>query len=134
MKLLNGTGVYRIVIRWLLLAFSCKKSTDDTSTGGTATVPTVFSSNYKSAVTLSATTTTVTLKSNGTPDHVTPYWGTLAILYMKHHFAGQNLNPGVIGTQNYSMTIPINPSGGQQQRSYFVRTNRYGVEWCTHLQ
>jgi YHYH protein len=86
----------------------CKKeSTDDTS-GGTATVPTVFSSNYKSAVTLSATTTTVTLKSNGTPDHVTPYWGTGNALY-ETQTAGQTLTPGSLASQNFSMTIPINP-------------------------
>lgn len=88
---------------------SCKKSTDDPATGGTATVPAVFSSNYKSAVTLSATTTTVTLKSNGTPDHVTPYYGVGHALY-EAPYAGQNLNPGTVGTQNYSMTISINPT------------------------
>lgn len=90
-------------------SYSCEKSTDDTGTGGSGTVPAVFSSNYKSAVTLSATTTTVTLKSNGTPDHVTPYWGTGHAMY-EAPFSGQVLNPGLIGTQNYSMTIPINPA------------------------
>lgn len=87
---------------------SCKKDDSGTGSSTPATVPTVFSSNYKSAVSLSATSTTVTLKSNGTPDHVTPYWGVGKTLY-EAPFAGQNLNPGLIATQNYSMTIPINP-------------------------
>ncbi len=108
MKLANNTALAGLALL-IATSFSCKKSTDDTDTGGTATVPTVFSSNYKSAVTLSATTTTVTLKSNGTPDHLTPYWGTGNALY-EAPYTGQNLNPGLIGTQNYSMTIPINPT------------------------
>ena len=47
-------GISALILGLAIL--SCKKSTDDTTTGGgTATVPAVFSSNYKSAVTLSAT-------------------------------------------------------------------------------
>jgi hypothetical protein len=88
----------------------CKKdSTDDSASG---TVPAVFSSNYKSAVTLSATSTTVTLKSNGLPDHKSPYWETTNALY-EAPIAPQTtamLTPGGITAQNYSMTIPINPT------------------------
>ncbi len=40
-----------------------------------AEVPAVFTSNFKTGVTLSSDGTNVTLKSDGTPDHVTPYWG-----------------------------------------------------------
>jgi hypothetical protein len=87
----------------------CKKDSTDDSGGGTATVPTVFSSNYKSAVTLSATSTTVTMKSSGVPDHVTPYWGTGNALY-EAPFSGQTLTPGSLTTQVFSMTIPINPT------------------------
>lgn len=94
----------------LVTAFSCKKdSTDDGGgTGGTATVPAVYSANYKSGVTLSATATTVTLKSNGTPDHVTAYWGIGHAMYLAQP-AGQTVTPGQLASQNFSMTIPINP-------------------------
>lgn len=88
---------------------SCDKddaTTDDT----TGTVPTVFSSNYKSAVTLSATGTTVTMKSTGVPDHVTPYWGTGNTLYEAPSLAGQVVNPGNLQSQVFVMTIPINPA------------------------
>lgn len=105
-------SVKRIAITGMAIvvasAFSCKKSSDDTGTGGTAAVPTVFTANVTTTVTLSATSTTITLKSNGTPDHVTPYWGVGNSMY-EAQTAGQTLTPGIIGTQNFSMVIPINP-------------------------
>ena len=58
----------------LLLSFagltSCSSSSsqdDTTEESGSATVPTVFSSSYKSAVTLSSDGTSVTMKSNASP-------------------------------------------------------------------
>jgi hypothetical protein len=92
-----------------VVATGCKKDSDEDTGSGTATVPTVFSTNYKSAVTLSATSTTVTMKSSGVPDHVTPYWGTGNALY-EAPFSGQTLTPGSLSTQVFSMTIPINPT------------------------
>lgn len=91
------------------MATACKKSSDDTGTGGTAAVPAVFSTNFKSGVTLSATTTTVTMKSNGTPDHVTPYWGTGHAMY-EAQTPGQTLTPGQLASQNFSMTITLTPT------------------------
>jgi hypothetical protein len=88
---------------------ACKKDSATATTEDTSgTVPAVFSSNYKSAVTLSASATTVTLKSNGTPDHKTPYWGTGHAMY-EAPVTGQTTTPGQLATQNFSMTIPINP-------------------------
>lgn len=94
----------------VLLMNACTKDSDTTTTTttGTAAVPTVFSGNYKSAVTLSATTTTVTMKSNGTPDHVTPYWGTGNSLY-EAQTTGQTVNPGNLQSQTFVMTIPTSP-------------------------
>lgn len=86
---------------------SCNKDTVDTSSG---TVPDVFKDNYKSMVTLSASSTTITLKSNGLPDHKTPYWGVGNALYEDFpngHAA--NVNSTMIA-QNYVMTIPLNPT------------------------
>lgn len=93
----------------VLLMHACTKDSDTTTTTtGTATVPTVFSGNYKSAVTLSATTTTVTMKSNGTPDHVTPYWGSGNAKY-EAQTSGQTVNPGNLQAQTFVMTIPTSP-------------------------
>ncbi len=106
MKNIVGIAVIGALVLGVV-AVSCKKdSTDDT--GGTGTVPAVFSSNYKSVVTLSATTTTVTMKSSGVPDHVTPYWGVGNALY-EAQTAGQTVNPGNLQSQTFVMTIPINP-------------------------
>jgi hypothetical protein len=69
MKLSFGIFVTSFAIASAIL-ISCNK--DDTTTtveDTSGTVPTVFSSNYKPAVTLSASATTVTLKSKGVPDH-----------------------------------------------------------------
>jgi hypothetical protein len=98
------------ILLLVIANIGCSKSSDTTDTSGT--VPTVFSSNYKSAVTLSASSTTVTLKSNGLPDHLSPYWETTNALY-EAPIAPQTaamLTPGGIAAQNYSMTIPINPT------------------------
>jgi hypothetical protein len=97
--------------------YSCSKSsTDDTTvtpSTGTATtgvsITSIVKSKYMSAVTISTSDNSITLKSNGTPDHVSPYWGTGAALY-EAPYTGQNLNPGKIATQNYSMTLPTNPT------------------------
>jgi hypothetical protein len=91
---------------------SCSKedsgSASDSNSSNCTTVPTVFSTNYKSAVTLSADCTSVTLKSNGTPDHVTPYWGVGNTLY-EEQTTRQIVNPGSLQSQVFVMTIPINP-------------------------
>lgn len=101
---LSVTGVL------IITAWGCKKDSSGsvTTTVTVGTVPAVFSSNYKSGVTLSASTTTVTLKSNGTPDHVTPYWGSGNAMF-EAQTAGQTLTPNQMSAQNFSMTIPINP-------------------------
>jgi len=91
---------------------SCKKSTDDTGTGttpGTVSTTSVVTAKYTSAVTVATTSNSITLRSNGTPAHVSPYWLVGHALY-EAQIAGQNTNPGSIGIQNYAMTIPTNPT------------------------
>jgi YHYH protein len=85
---------------------SCNK--DTTTTTPSVTVPTVFSSNFKSAVTLSSDGTTLTAKSKGIPEHVTPYWGTGNALY-EAQTTGQIVNPGSLQAQTFVMAIPISP-------------------------
>jgi hypothetical protein len=95
------------VVLFLSCCSSCSKDTTTTDTS-VGTVPTVFSTNFKSAVTLSASLTTVTMKSNGTPDHVTPYWGTGNAKY-EAQTTGQIVNPGNLLSQVFVMTIPQSP-------------------------
>jgi hypothetical protein len=95
--------------------FSCSKD-DDVSLGssivstGTIAVTSVVQSKYTSAVTISASGSSITLKSNGTPDHVTPYWGTGNALYEAPTLTGQTVNPNSLQSQVFVMTIPTNPN------------------------
>ena len=105
--------LFSVALSIALSTMSCSKddSTTDTSsptTSGNTTVPTIFSSNYKTAVSLSTDGTSLTLKSNGTPDHVTPYWGIGHALY-EEQTTGQTVNPGNLQSQVFVMTIPLNP-------------------------
>ncbi|MFZ1751145.1 MAG: YHYH protein [Saprospiraceae bacterium] len=107
--------IYKSKLYSLALAFGvitltilgCNK--EETVSQEVATIPTIFSSNFKSAVTLSATETTVTMKSNGVPDHRTPYWGSGSSLY-EAQATGQTVNPGNLQSQTFVMTIPIHPT------------------------
>ncbi|MEO8174012.1 MAG: hypothetical protein ABI581_13045, partial [Sediminibacterium sp.] len=98
----------------LTLTGACSKS--DTGTGtGTTTTATVNISSVVSAKMLSGYVTVTTsgdniiLKSDGRPDHKSPYWGVGNAKYEAFP-AGHSTNPnGSIGVQNYTMTIPAKP-------------------------
>jgi YHYH protein len=92
----------------LITCLNSCKSDDTTTTPATTTVPTLFSANFKSAVTLSSDGTSITAKSKGVPDHVSPYWGVGNTLY-EAQTAGRNLTPGNLAEQNFVMVIPISP-------------------------
>lgn len=98
---------------------SCSKSDDVTTSGlivstGAVSVTSVVQSKYTSAVTISTSgsgnTSSITIKSNGTPNHVTPYWGTGNALYEAPTLPGQTVNPGNLQSQVFVMTIPTNPN------------------------
>ena len=97
---------------------SCKKKTLDNTTNNnnnnTTQVPAVFS-HFSSTVTISADAGYVTLKSNGLPDHKSPYYmGTQWDPAMYEAYNGSNpnfnLNPNRIKSQNLTFKIPINPT------------------------
>jgi hypothetical protein len=106
MKLSFGPGITAFAIITAAVLGCSKDST--TVTSGDTTVPAVFSGNYTSAVTLSSDGTSLTLKSTGVPDHLTPYWGTGNSLY-EEQTAGQIVNPGNLQSQTFVMVIPIGP-------------------------
>jgi hypothetical protein len=98
---------------------------DGTNTMTTITTPaavgipiTSGSVQIQNTVTISTSGSSITLKSNGTPDHVSPYYGV-------GHPEGStngwfNGYPGTIGVQNYAMTIPAT-CRSSNQRSDNVR-------------
>jgi len=96
-----------------IFIYSCKKAGSIVSTGAIS-VTSVVQSKFTSAVTVSTsgsgTKSSITLKSNGLPDHKTPYWGVGNALYEDFPSGNQaNANTTMIA-QSYAMTIPTNPN------------------------
>ena len=99
------------------LSFSCKKSTTDitsTSTTDTTSITSVVMANYKSAVTISTSGTSIVLKSNGEPDHLSPYWPTNNSLW-EAQISGHTVNPGNLVAQNFVMTLPAIPAAASSK-------------------
>jgi hypothetical protein len=78
-----------------------------TETTGTSSLPAMYA-RFQSNVTITVSGTSVVLKSNGLPDHASPYWGAGKALYEAPH-AGMMVNPNLIQTQNLTFTVPIAP-------------------------
>ncbi len=92
-------------------AFSCKKdsTTVDTGTNGTVDITSVVQSTYTGSATVAASSSSIVIKSDGLPNHKTPYWGVGNALYEDfppgYH---ANVNTG-FSAHSYSMTIPAKP-------------------------
>lgn len=94
------------------LILSCKKDAVTTTTGGTTTaVPEVFKK-FNTAVTISIEGNYVVLKSNGIPDHKSPYFATSHAQYEAYNGTNPSYakNPNSIQTQNFVFKIPITPA------------------------
>ncbi|GHB76916.1 YHYH protein [Persicitalea jodogahamensis] len=91
---------------------ACTKNDDATTVdpaASTTTITEVVKANYKSMVTVSTSGNTITLKSEGVPDHVTPYWGVGNALYEAQKSDGA-LTPGSLRSQNFVMTLTATPT------------------------
>jgi hypothetical protein len=91
---------------------ACTKTDDATTVdpaASTTTITEVVKANYKSMVTVSTSGNTITLKSEGVPDHVTPYWGAGNALYEAQKSDGA-LTPGSLRSQNFVMTLTTTPT------------------------
>ncbi|MEO6489918.1 MAG: YHYH protein [Ferruginibacter sp.] len=91
---------------------SCKKKSDDAVNN--AVLPTVFS-RFNSSVTISVEGNFVVLKTNGLPEHKSPYYqGTQWEASLYEPYNGSNpaftINPNRIASQNLTFKIPVNPS------------------------
>jgi hypothetical protein len=102
----------------LLLNIACKKSnTTTTPTGGggtNATLPAVFQK-FAGTVQVYTEGNFVVLKTNGLPDHKSPYYnGTQWAATLYEAYNGTNpawsQNPNKIATQNLTYKIPVNPA------------------------
>ena len=92
-------------------------STSTGTTGGDVSTTSVVTAKYTSAIKISTSGSSITLKSNGTTAHVFPYRGVGNALYDTPSLQGQTTDPGIIGMQNYSMTIPTTPAAATTQEA-----------------
>jgi hypothetical protein len=67
-----------------------------------------FYSNFQSEVAISMSGSSVVLRSNGTPDHKSPYWGVGNAMYEAPQ-PGMIVNPNRIMSQNLVLTVPASP-------------------------
>jgi len=97
------------------LALACSSpttpSTSTSSSTGSTNSPSLPSmySQFNSAVTVSISGSTVTLKSNGVPDHTSPYFGVGNASYESPQ-AGMVVNPNLIVAQSITMRVPASPA------------------------
>lgn len=107
---ISNSKIITAILMLVLSAFSCKKdSTTDTSSSGSVDITSVVQAKYTSSATVSVSGTSIVIRSNGLPDHKTPYWGVGHALYEAFpsgHAA--NVNNTMIA-QNYTMTIATKP-------------------------
>ena len=84
---------------------------DDTSTvSGTVDISTVVKAKYFNSAVVSPNGSTITIKSNGLPQHKTPYWGEGNVLY-EDFPTGYHANVNTsMSAQHYTMTIAAKPS------------------------
>ena len=99
-----------------LIIISCKKDTVASSTGTVTTpnstvVPEVFKK-FNSTVTISSDGTTITLKSDGLPDHKSCYFATTDSRYQAYNGSNTSFskNPNSIGSKSYTFKIPASPA------------------------
>jgi len=100
----------------IFMLASCKKDSDSTPTPTTdavditSVVQAKFGNSITNAVTVTVSGTNLVIKSDGRPNHKSPYWGATNANYEAFQ-AGHSTNPnGSIGVQNYTMTIPAKPT------------------------
>ena len=101
----------------------CKKSSSTTETpnNNVTQLPAVFGK-FNSSVTISLEGNYVVLKSNGLPDHKSPYYqGTQWAAAQYEAYNGSNpnfmINPNRIAAQNLTYKIPVSPAAASTHES-----------------
>ena len=84
-------------------------SSTSTTTASAGTDATALYAKFQSAVTVTMDGTTVTLRSNDTPDHPSPYWGAGNANYEAPQ-AGMQVNPNLIVAQTLTLKVPRSPA------------------------
>jgi hypothetical protein len=104
-------GIGLLMIGSLACSKDATTSSSATNSGTTTTLPDVFKK-FNSTVTISTDGTTITLKSDGVPDHKSCYFATSDARYQAYN--GSNTafskNPNSIGTKSFVFKIPASPA------------------------
>ena len=96
----------------IVVASACSDSSAAEVTGGNGTTVPDFYKSFSSLVTVTVEGTTVVLKSNGVPDHKSPYFPTSSSQYEKYNGVNANfhLAPNSISEQQLTLRIPLTPT------------------------
>lgn len=95
--------------------FSCKKEAANSATTTTVTstvaIPEMFKK-FNTNVTVSSDGTTITIKSDGVPDHKSCYFASSDSRYQAYNGsnAAFSKNPNSIGTKSFTFKIPASPA------------------------
>ncbi len=105
---------YLFAVIAILSTSFCNKKNDIAPKTNNNTVPAVYAKMY-GATSITSDGVYITIKTNGTPDHKSPYFPVNNSLYEAYNgttFGGNTFvkNPNVIATQNFTFRIPLNPS------------------------
>jgi hypothetical protein len=97
----------------VMIMLGCDTSDDPSSSNNTDEIPDVYTKIY-GATDMYIEGDYLVIKSNGRPDHKSPYYQgtTWASMYEAYNGSNElwNQNPNKIGTVNYTFKIPLNPS------------------------
>ena len=104
-----------LVLILFIFTFSCKTSDP---TPASTTVPDVFKK-FSSSVTIYVDGSFVVLKSNGIPNHKSPYFGTSDSRYEGYNGTNPSfaINPNSIKEQSLTFKIPISPAEASSKTS-----------------
>src|SRR5438128_1788746 len=94
------------------LGLACSSPTTPSSSGSTGSSATTLPSMYaqfNSTVTVTLDGSSVVLKSNGVPDHKSPYFGAGNANYEAPQ-SGMVVNPNLITSQNLTLRVPVSPA------------------------
>jgi len=97
---------------------SCSKNAASATTTANTTLPDVFKK-FNSTVTISTDGNYITLKTNGIPDHKSPYFSTTDARYEAYNGSNTNfqLNPNRIQEQSLTFKIPLNPAAASSKQA-----------------
>ena len=106
MRIFTGVTIGAVLCA-LPVGLGCS-SASPTSPSSTASLPLMYQQ-FKSAVSVTISGTSVILTSRGVPDHKSPYWGVGNALYEAPQ-DGMQVNPNLIVAQNFVVRVPLSPA------------------------